>query len=90
MPAVIMAPAGSVVVQSESWSVYTKESDYSINVKTGFIGGIPYQGEYTVTPSMVAQVLPTTGKTLGDDITIAPIPNNYGLITWDGSTLTVS
>lgn len=23
-------------------------------------------------------------------VTIAPIPNNYGLITWDGATLTVS
>jgi len=24
------------------------------------------------------------------DITIAPIPSNYGLITWDGSVLMVS
>lgn len=23
-------------------------------------------------------------------VTISPIPNNYGLITWNGSTLTVS
>ena len=23
-------------------------------------------------------------------VTIAPIPNNYGLISWDGSTITVS
>ena len=23
-------------------------------------------------------------------VTIAPIPNNYGLISWDGSTITIS
>ena len=25
-----------------------------------------------------------------DDVTIKPIPQNYGLITWNGSFLTVS
>ena len=49
-----------------------------------------YSGEYTVTPSSETQVLHTDGKMLSDDITVAPVPANYGLITWNGSWLTVS
>ena len=49
-----------------------------------------YQGAYTVTPSSTQQTLSTRDLLLDDDITIEPIPDNYGLITWDGSTLTVS
>lgn len=49
-----------------------------------------YQGAYEVTPSQQTQVLPTNGKVLTDDITVKPIPSNYGLITWNGSILTVS
>lgn len=49
-----------------------------------------YQGEYAVTPSNVRQELDTAGKTLERAVVVEPIPNNYGLITWDGSTLMVS
>lgn len=49
-----------------------------------------YDGPYTVTPSQHAQTLPTTNKTLSQSIVVKPIPSNYGLITWNGSTLTVS
>lgn len=50
----------------------------------------PYEGAYAVTPSAQAQTLSTRNLRMTDDVTIAPIPSNYGLITWDGSTLTVS
>ena len=50
----------------------------------------PYEGEYTVTPGEDAQALPTAGKSLAQDVTVEPIPSNYGLITWDGAVLTVS
>ena len=50
----------------------------------------PYTGDYSVTPSAEAQVLQTDGLRMTDNITVNPIPNNYGLITWDGSTITVS
>ena len=50
----------------------------------------PYTGEYTVTPSAEAQTLETNGLRMTDNITINPIPNNYGLITWNGLTITVS
>lgn len=50
----------------------------------------PYEGDYTITPTQEEQVLPTNGKYLLNNLTINPIPNNYGLITWNGSVLTVS
>lgn len=50
----------------------------------------PYTGNYTVTPSAEEQVLQTENLRMTDNITINPIPQNYGLITWNGSYLTVS
>lgn len=50
----------------------------------------PYEGSYEVTPSAETQTLSTRNLRMTDNITINPIPSNYGLITWDGSTLTVS
>ncbi len=49
-----------------------------------------YQGATTFTPSDTVQVIPTRDLVLGDDITINPIPSNYGKITWNGSFLTIS
>lgn len=49
-----------------------------------------YTGAVEVTPSSETQVLDTAEYYMKSNITIKPIPNNYGLITWDGSTLTVS
>lgn len=54
------------------------------------IGADPYEGEYVVTPTGAVQILATKGKTAVQNITIQPIPQNYGLITWNGSILTVS
>ena len=54
------------------------------------IGSIPYTGEYEVTPSNVVQTLNTNGKTMRNNVTINPIPSNYGLITWNGGFLTIS
>lgn len=50
----------------------------------------PYEGEYVITPSGGVQILQTENKKTIHDIVINPIPSNYGLITWDGSILTVS
>lgn len=63
-----------------------------LSVSIPFGGGYstPYEGAYTVTPSLQTQTLQTYGKTMLDNVTINPIPSNYGLITWDGSHLTVS
>lgn len=50
----------------------------------------PYTGEYEVTPSAETQTLDTAGLRLTRSITVNPIPQNYGLITWNGAFLTVS
>lgn len=49
-----------------------------------------YEGPYAVTPDRTTQTLPIDNKTALHDIVVNPIPSCYGLITWDGSTLTVS
>lgn len=52
--------------------------------------GEHYHGIYEVTPSSETQILDTDTLILDGNITINPIPSNYGLISWDGSTITVS
>lgn len=49
-----------------------------------------YEGDYSITPASQAQIIPIIGKTAKQNITVNPIPQNYGLITWNGATLTVS
>lgn len=49
-----------------------------------------YTGEYEVTPSAETQTLNTAGLRLTRPVIVNPIPQNYGLITWNGSFLTIS
>jgi len=49
-----------------------------------------FTGEYVYTPTSEEQTIPIIGKTARQNITINPIPSNYGLISWNGATLTVS
>lgn len=49
-----------------------------------------YEGAYEVTPTLETQTLPTENRRLVQDVIVNPIPEYYGLITWDGSVLTVS
>ena len=49
-----------------------------------------YSGQTEITPSEDTQVLQTADRTVLQNIIINPIPSNYGKITWNGSTLTVS
>ena len=49
-----------------------------------------YEGPFEVTPSDSVQTLDTELLYMTSNITINPIPNNYGLITYDGSIITVS
>ena len=54
------------------------------------IFGEEYEGPYEFTPTADTQVVAINLKTATQDITINPIPSNWGLIAWDGSVLTVS
>ena len=49
-----------------------------------------YDGPMEITPTQETQTLDTAMKWVLGDIVVNPIPSNYGLITWNGSTLTVS
>ena len=64
--------------------------DVKMHVGVEMIGNIPkYEGNYTVTPSESTQTLSTSGMRMTDNVTVEPIPSNYGRILWNGSTLTV-
>lgn len=49
-----------------------------------------YEGAYSITPTEQAQVIDVKDMKMKDNIVVDAIPNNYGLITWNGITLTVS
>ena len=49
-----------------------------------------YEGNYTVTPSSETQVLLTNNLRMTDNVTINPIPHNYGLITISGAGIKIS
>ena len=63
-----------------------------VGVETPIVASIvpEYDGDYDITPTSTAQVFETNGKKITHDFIVEPIPSNYGLITWDGSTITVS
>lgn len=63
------------------------EVDGSVIVSEGFP---VYGGPVTVVPGPETQVLETQYMTVMDKITVEPIPRNYGLITYNGRTITVS
>lgn len=50
----------------------------------------PYTGAYEFTPTQSTQRIEIKDLMATDDIVINPIPNNYGLIGWNGSFLTVT
>lgn len=74
------------ILEDESLN-YVLDSGVAI---VNYIEGEIYDGPTTITPSQDTQILQTNGFVLTKDITVAAIPSNYGLITWNGSVLTVS
>lgn len=77
--------AVSVSVGSDSLDI-----GFGNPVTRDYVERDPFTGDYFVTPGDEAVTLSTKNLRMTDDITIAAIPQNYGLITWNGSTLTVS
>ena len=49
-----------------------------------------YDGSYEFTPTADTQTIEIEQKMATANIIINPIPSNWGLITWNGATLTVS
>lgn len=52
--------------------------------------GSIYDGPYEFTPSQETQYAETADKVLINRIRINPIPSQYGLVTYNGSIITVS
>lgn len=48
-----------------------------------------YNGSLNIVPSATEQVIATDGKWVDGDITVAPIPSNYGRIIWNGADLQI-
>lgn len=48
-----------------------------------------YEGDTDITPTDEVQTINTRGLVLGEDITINPVPSNYGHIEWNGAYLRV-
>lgn len=63
------------------------EVDGTVVVSEGFP---VYGGPVAVVPGPEMQILDTQYMTVMDKITVEPIPRNYGLITYNGRTITVS
>lgn len=61
-----------------------------LGVSVNTVAGEHYDGETHFTPTREAQTVHTAGTIVDEDIIVEPIPQNYGLITWNGSSLTVS
>lgn len=81
------------VSESEvSISMEVSHDSQSVEMEMGaeIVMSPKYRGSYEFTPSEEQQIVQIDGKMAEENIVIKPIPSNYGLITWDGVTLTVS
>ena len=58
--------------------------------KVVYQGGEAYEGDYEITPSEEVQTLPTANRQLARNIVVAPIPKNYGRITYSGGGITIT
>lgn len=67
---------------------FNEDSEFEVDFGANVAG--EYQGAYEVTPTQQTQTLPTVNKVLTDNVVIKPIPSCYGLITYNGSIITVS
>ena len=82
----------NITPQKISVSVNQTTAEISVGnpIVREYIGSDPYTGTYTVTPTIETQTLLTKNLRMTEDLVINPIPNNYGLITWNGAFITVS
>lgn len=58
--------------------------------KVIYQGGEAYEGEYEITPSEELQTLPTANRLLARNIVVAPIPQNYGRIAYNGGGIKIT
>lgn len=69
-------------------NTYDASLDSTLNITIA--SGGHYDGDAIITPNNTQQVLVTAGLIVDSNITINPIPSNYGLVSWNGNVLTIS
>ena len=87
--AVTVKDKGRAFARGRAWTAVASDGTSSACVHSVIKTGAPYTGSYTVTPSASTQTIHTANKLLSEDIVVNPIPSNYGLVSWNGSVLTV-
>ena len=64
--------------------------DFDVGVEYGQGGKLPdYEGEYTVKPKLVEQVLPTNGRSMNDDVTVEEVPVSRVTNPSQGTTVVI-
>lgn len=81
-----MAEFIEILIENEK-----REREISLIQEKETSGNYPnYAGKYEITPSLETQTLETAYRVLTSNVVIAPIPSNYGKISYDGSTLYIT
>lgn len=80
--------------QTDDFDVSFAEANETISVDVGSFQYVYITGnleDLTVTPTRETQTITPTGDVQGfDKVIVEPIPQNYGLVTYNGSTITIS
>ena len=71
-------------------AVERAERQISLEVNRGGQYFPEYEGPLLITPGVQAQTIPKKYRVLMRNIVVGPVPSNYGLITYNGRTITVS
>lgn len=80
-----MSASGTKTLQTEG-----KYCDSDIVVEYDKPAGVAIETNKDVTPSESEQVItPSTGYDALEQVTVAPIPTNYGRIEWNGTSIIV-
>lgn len=85
-----MTVAASIVTLPMQVNATTASLSMSVGTVYAMSTVDDFNGYYEYTPTNSTQIINIGGYKATENITINPIPSNYGLITWNGSTLTVS
>ena len=80
----------TVCINPPCGTVEVVEPNYEVDVTANVTVMPTYRGEYEITPTAEQQTLETDGLLMKRDVTVGAIPSNYGLITWNGTVITVS
>lgn len=68
----------------------TYSTEFQNSITRDYVEREPYTGAYEITPSGELQILSTKNLRMTDNITVNPVPSNWGRIDWNGQYLTVS